>query len=303
MYYNLAVGHRAAFCAWIGKGLRGFLPQGAEGEKEGLMNGKGESLRRCWVKVGLMALLAMMLLVTLVGCERPKRSKSSGLSTLTPAATSVVSQATISASPTIIGTAEETGTPGIEPPSPTVVSAQTTPAPSPAPTNTPVSAGPLTYVVQTGDNLYSIAQHYNMTVDELMALNDITDPASLQVGQVLKIAPGEAAATPTTSDQEIVHVVQRGENLFRIALKYGTTVGAIASRNGIVNPSLVRIGQKLFIPAGTSPPSPSGNVHVVQRGENLYRISLRYGTTVQAIMQANNLSSTIIYVGQRLRIP
>lgn len=267
------------------------------------MNGKDGSLQRRWVKVGLMALLAMTLLVTAVGCERPKRSKSSGLSTLTPAATSMVSQATVSTSPTTIGTVEETETPGIEPPSPTVVSAETTPAPSPAPTDTPVSAGPLTYVVQPGDSLYSIAQRYNMTVDELMALNGITDPASLQVGQVLKISPGEAAVTPTTSGQEIVHVVQRGENLFRIALKYGATVKAVASRNGIVNPSLIRIGQKLFIPVGTSPPSPSGNVHVVRRGENLYRISLRYGTTVQAIMQANNLSSTIIYVGQRLRMP
>jgi spore germination protein len=140
-----------------------------------------------------------------------------------------------------------------------------------------------------------------MTVDELKELNGITDPTSLQVGQELVISPGSAVVTPTTPGQEIVHVVQRGENLFRIALRYGVTVQAVAKRNGIVNPSLIWTGQRLFIPAGGS--SLPGDIHVVQPGQNLYRISLIYGTTVQAIMQANKLSSTVIYVGQRLRIP
>jgi tetratricopeptide (TPR) repeat protein len=60
-------------------------------------------------------------------------------------------------------------------------------------------------------------------------------------------------------------------------------------------------------PSATSTPTPLSQpqyiIHVVQRGENLYRISLRYGTTVQAIMVANGLTSYNIYVGQQLRIP
>jgi LysM repeat protein len=154
--------------------------------------------------------------------------------------------------------------------------------------------------------LYSIAQRYDATVDEIMALNGITDPASISVGQVLTIRAGEvppAAVTPVTT-QEIVHVVQRGENLFRIALRYGTTIQAIADRNKIVNPSLIWSGQKLIIPSGQGSTSPSDKIHVVQRGENLYRIALRYGTTPWAIAVANGLSNTrYIYVGQRLRIP
>jgi LysM repeat protein len=261
------------------------------------MDGKNKSLRRCWVEVGLIAFLAITLLVTLVGCERPKRSKSSGLPTVEPAATSATSQATVSASPTTI-TVDKTKTPGVEPPPPTATPSPTTP---PTPTATSVPVGGVTYIVKPGDSLYSIARRYNMTVDEIMELNGITDPTSLQVGQELIISSGQAVATPTTPGQETVHVVQRGENLFRIALKYGVTVEAVAKRNGIVNPSLIWTGQKLYIPAGGSP-SP-GNIHVVQRGQNLYRISLIHGTTVQAIMQANKLSSTVIYVGQRLRIP
>lgn len=260
------------------------------------MNGKNGSLRRCWAKVGLIALV-VTLLVALVGCERPKRSKSSGLPTVEPTATGATSQSTVSASPTTI-TVQKTDTPGIEPPPPTATPSPTTP---PTPTATFVPAGGVTYTVKPGDSLYSIARRYNMTIDELKELNGITDPTSLQVGQKLVISPGPAVVTPTTPGQEIVHVVRRGENLFRIALRYGVTVQAVAKRNGIVNPSLIRTGQKLYIPAAGSPPS--GNIHVVQRGQNLYRISLIYGTTVQAIMQANELSSTVIYVGQRLRIP
>ena len=57
------------------------------------------------------------------------------------------------------------------------------------------------------------------------------------------------------------------------------------------------------LPSATPTPQLSYTIHVVQRGENLYRISLRYGTTVQAIMTANGLTNYNIYVGQRLRIP
>ena len=58
------------------------------------------------------------------------------------------------------------------------------------------------------------------------------------------------------------------------------------------------------VPSATpTPQSQQGVIHVVKSGENLYRISLQYGTTVQAIMAANGLTSSYIYVGQRLHIP
>jgi LysM repeat protein len=111
---------------------------------------------------------------------------------------------------------------------------------------------------------------------------------------------------PGTPGAPIVHVVQRGENLFRIALRYNTTVDAIAAANGIRNPQLIYVGQKLTIPqgGGTTPPSGGERTHVVQPGENLFRIALRYGTTPQAIAAANNLPNIhLIYAGQVLRIP
>jgi LysM repeat protein len=104
----------------------------------------------------------------------------------------------------------------------------------------------------------------------------------------------------------IVYVVRQGDTLYSVARRYGITVSAIMQANGLQNPNRIYAGQRLVIPGATSAPSssPSGSVHVVQRGENLYRIALRYGTTVQALASANNLSSTsLIYVGQRLVIP
>src|SRR5437870_4802081 len=61
-----------------------------------------------------------------------------------------------------------------------------------------------------------------------------------------------AASTPTSGDATI-HVVQRGENLFRIAIRYGTTVDAITSANGLGDPTQIQVGQRLLIPGGTAP--------------------------------------------------
>jgi LysM repeat protein len=121
-----------------------------------------------------------------------------------------------------------------------------------------------------------------------------------------------AATTPTptavpSSTGQTTHVVQRGENLFRIALRYGTTVDAIASANGIANPALIYVGQTLTIPAPgqtPSPPSSGGTTYVVQRGDNLFRIALRYNLSYQYLAQHNGIANpSRIYVGQVLRIP
>jgi lipoprotein-anchoring transpeptidase ErfK/SrfK len=106
--------------------------------------------------------------------------------------------------------------------------------------------------------------------------------------------------------------VRRGETLYSIARRYGTSASAIASANRLRNPSLIYSGQRLVIPGsggggggggGGSVPT-GGTTHIVQRGETVSRIAYRYGTTVAAIASANGLRNpSLIYVGQRLRIP
>ena len=121
---------------------------------------------------------------------------------------------------------------------------------------------------------------------------------------------GAAPPDHPQAQGQIIHVVRPGENLFRIALRYGTTVDAIVAANRLTNRRLIHVGQRLVIPRGTSSsptagrPTRSAGAYVVQRGDTLSAIALRYGVTVWAIVEANGLSNAnLIYVGQRLVIP
>jgi len=121
------------------------------------------------------------------------------------------------------------------------------------------------------------------------------------------VAPANAAPLDHVQSQAQIHVVQPGQNLFRIALRYGTTVDAIMAANGLSDHTIY-VGQRLVIPVGSggsSPsPSPAGRAtYTVRRGDNLTRIALRHGVTVWALMRANGLSSSWIYPGQQLVIP
>ncbi|MDL1900398.1 LysM peptidoglycan-binding domain-containing protein [Anaerolineae bacterium CFX9] len=117
---------------------------------------------------------------------------------------------------------------------------------------------------------------------------------------ILIVAPLFAAAQDIPSGITI-HVVQRGETLYRISMQYGLTIEAIATANGITNPGNIQVGQRLLIPPsdGTQPVG----THRVSAGETLASIAEFYGLTPDALLSANSLSSTApIYVGQILII-
>jgi len=177
---------------------------------------------------------------------------------------------------------------------------------TPAPTATPQPTTGTSYTVRWGDTLFSIARRFGTTVEAIKEANDLSSDLII-VGQKLTI-PGATGAPPETvppSTRPKVHIVQPGENLFRIALGYGTTVDAIAQANDIVNPWFIYVGQKLIIPSTGAPsPGPTPKTYVVQPGDTLYSIAVRYNTTVQALMVANNLASpNLIFVGQILKVP
>ena len=111
------------------------------------------------------------------------------------------------------------------------------------------------------------------------------------------------AAPPTIA--RIIHIVQWGETLSGIALRYGTTVQAIANLNSIANPSRIYAGQRLVISTGTPSPSPAcGFNHVVRSGDTLSDLSRRFGVGTTAIAQANRIvNPNRIYAGQQLWIP
>lgn len=145
------------------------------------------------------------------------------------------------------------------------------------------------YVVKKGDTLYSIANKYNTTVDNLKDINNLmTD--SLAIGQILKIPSAESTMT--------VYKVVKGDTLYGIANKYNTSVDDIKKLNNLTSDTL-SIGQELKIPNDTT----NNVTYTVKSGDTLYSIAREFGTTVSAITALNNLATTVLSIGQKLLLP
>ncbi len=105
------------------------------------------------------------------------------------------------------------------------------------------------------------------------------------------------------------YTIVSGDRLAEIARQHGTTVEHLAAANGIRNPNILILGQRLVVPCpgGGLPVPPAGETctwYTVQRGDTLTKIAARYGTSVQAIAQRNGLRNVnLIYVAQRLCVP
>jgi lipoprotein-anchoring transpeptidase ErfK/SrfK len=117
------------------------------------------------------------------------------------------------------------------------------------------------HVVQRGETLSQIARRYGVSMTSLAQANGISNPNFIYSGQRLTI-PGASggASSGGSAASSGVHVVRPGENLSSIAARYGSTVSALASANGIANPNHIYVGQRLLISSGggsAAQPAPS----------------------------------------------
>lgn len=107
---------------------------------------------------------------------------------------------------------------------------------------------PTTHTVQPGEWVYQIGRTYGVTAAEIIAANPGINPDFIEPGQVLNIpAPGTTSGSGSDTTGR-THVVQVGENLFRISLGYGKSYVEVANANGIASPYTVYPGQVLVIP-------------------------------------------------------
>lgn len=166
-----------------------------------------------------------------------------------------------------------------------------------------------THIVRPGEDLWRIALRYGTTVSAIMRANGLRDPNLLHAGQQLRI-PTTVSFPPSARDGW--YVVRPGDTVFRIALRSGVSPAALMRANGIQDPRRLWVGQRLRIPGGAARTlQPGGTsaatgrrVHVVTPGETLFGIAMRYGVTVDRLVQANGLrSANYIFSGQRLVIP
>ncbi len=115
-------------------------------------------------------------------------------------------------------------------------------------------------------------------------------------------APSEDAG-PTE-----LYVVEPGDTLSTIATMFETTVDELLRLNDLPEPSLVYTGQSLLVPQRAQPPpedeSPETTVHVLQVGETLATIAASYGTTIEAILELNDLADpNVIPAGESILVP
>ncbi|MFC7406086.1 LysM peptidoglycan-binding domain-containing protein [Georgenia alba] len=186
----------------------------------------------------------------------------------------------------------------------------------------------MTYRVVAGDTVSRIAARTGSSVSAIVRANNLGSDALIRAGQMLRIpsaarSGGDEApsATPASNGSSTTaHTVAAGDTLSAIAARYDTSVDRLVRLNGLDSADVIHVGQRLRVsgdaggasaapaaPASTSAPttadSGSGSTHTVRAGETVSAIAARYDTTVEEIIQANDLGSdALIYVGQRLAV-
>lgn len=110
-------------------------------------------------------------------------------------------------------------------------------------------------------------------------------------------------STAGLAEAGTAYTVQAGDSLYLISNRFGTTVPNLKSANGLTSNS-VYVGQRLVIPGGSGASATNtGSRYTVQAGDNLYKISVKFGVTVNSIKKANKLWKDMLYPGQKLTIP
>lgn len=140
------------------------------------------------------------------------------------------------------------------------------------------------YQVKSGDTLYSIANKYNITLNELKAINNLTSN-DLSIGQLLNVPSGLSLVNS--------YIVEKGDTLYSIAKKFDISVNRLKEYNNLTT-NLLNVGQKILIPIGEE------TTYVVKSGDTLYTIAKEYNTTVDKIKKLNNLTNNNLSIGQIL---
>lgn len=201
-------------------------------------------------------------------------------------------------------------------------------------TSKPAASNAASYTVQSGDTLSKIAASHQMSLSQLAALNGITNPNLIRVGQVLKVtgatnnaqpsapaAPTQQPAAPAapTTNTATTYTVKAGDTLSRIAAQFKMNLAQIAALNQISNLNAIRVGQVLKVsnaagsnntqnstqssagaPTNTAP---STTGYTVKSGDTLSAIAAANGVSLANLLSWNNLSlQAIIYPGQKLTI-
>ncbi|CAM2070690.1 LysM peptidoglycan-binding domain-containing protein [Sulfidibacter corallicola] len=156
--------------------------------------------------------------------------------------------------------------------------------------------------VRRGESLYTIAKKYKTTIGRIVAANKMNNKNRIWPGQKLKV-PGRGVKLPpptvaASSGSWVTHKVRSGDNLWRLAGQYNTTIGKIKSWNKLSS-SRLSLGQTLKIQQGSA-----SKQYRVQRGDTMAKIAKKLGVSLTKLLRANNMSKRDkIYPNQALVVP
>ncbi|EKO38781.1 MAG: LysM repeat-containing protein, partial [Solidesulfovibrio magneticus str. Maddingley MBC34] len=189
---------------------------------------------------------------------------------------------------------------------------------------TPATASGVSYAVADGDTLWSVAKRLGVTADALAAANPGVDPRRMSIGQRLAVPAGVDLAQVTKAQirpsvpaaSAKVHTVADGDNFWSVARQHGVTVAALTEANPGVDPTRLRIGQPLALPAAaataTAARPAAGKQHaaldgagyVVADGDNFWSIAKRLGVSADDLTRLNaGLDPLRLQPGQVLAVP
>lgn len=161
--------------------------------------------------------------------------------------------------------------------------------------------------VKNGESLSTIAKKYNTSINALMAINKLKSKNHLKAGEELKIPTGKytyVATYTAPSGTSTKYTVQKGDTLWKIADRFGTTVKSIKAINGLDNPSL-RVGQVLMLSGEEKEDKQGENSknYTVRQGDSPYIIAKRHSMNLSEFLTINNLEpSSTIFPGQEVKI-
>lgn len=250
-----------------------------------------------------LMLLAIVLLIALVGCEREKEDPLAAGGPDGVAPGEVVVDAPPAAEATIEVATPEAATGDLAPLEEEATGGDAAPA------EAVEDVAPPTVVAVEPETESDVEEPETVGAGgEVDTRGDVPAGADETAEEVTAPAT-DTAAPPAAAEQ--VYTVVAGDTLFSIATRYGVTVDALKGANAL-GTNFIFVGQTLTIPvAGVAPVAPvepappnSGpTVHIVQPGEWIYQIARLYGVTPQSIIAANGLTQETIFPGQQLVIP
>lgn len=187
---------------------------------------------------------------------------------------------------------------------PLLILAQTEPTPTPAavPTVDPAAPPvPRVHAVQDGENLTTIAADFGVSVEDILAVNNLANGDLLQVGQELIIPGGTGEAIATA------YAIAAGDTLADVAANFNTTLADVLATNRLIASDLpLIVGQTIPVISRTGSASPrpaTGRAYLVAAGDTLLSVAAQHKLSPQALAEANGLNSPYLFPGQRLRLP